>query len=62
MGKTKTAVVSGMPEDAKSSKDKLREKRKIQAGKKAHVTKVGLKGGERIKAVEAGPIIKTEKE
>lgn len=52
MGKTKTVIVSGMPEEAKQ---------KEKAKKKAKITGVGLKGGERIKTVEAGPIIKEEK-
>lgn len=52
MGKTKTVMVSGMPEEAK---------KKEKAKKKAKITGVGLKGGERIKAVEAGPITKEEK-
>lgn len=50
MGKTKTVIVSGAPE---SKKEKTK--------KKDRITKVGLKGGERIKTVEAGPIIKEEK-
>ena len=61
MGKTKTAFVSGVPDEEKSGKDayeakrkrKLEEQKKQEAEKeKAQVTKVGLKGGERIKIVE----------
>lgn len=52
MGKTKTVVVSGAPEETK---------KKERAKKKAKVGGVGLKGGERIKTVEAGPVIKEEK-
>jgi large subunit ribosomal protein L1 len=50
MGKTKTAIVSGEPETKKEDK------------KKKTISGVGLKGGERIKTVEAGPIIKPEEE
>ncbi len=50
MGKTKTVTVSGEPEAKKEGK------------KKKAISGVGLKGGERIKTVEAGPIIKPEKE
>lgn len=67
MGKTKTAVVSGMPDKTKSGKDAYEErKRKKEAeqkkkasspeGKprgKKQVIGVGLKGGERIKVVGA---------
>lgn len=57
MGKTKTVAVSGLPDEDK------KDKKKVDSGKrKDHIKKVGLKGGERIKTVEAGPIIKTEKE
>jgi len=52
MGKTKTVMVSGTPEETKK---KERDK------KKAKITGVGLKGGERIKTVEVGPIVKEEK-
>ena len=63
MGKTKTAVISGMPEDEKlTGKAAYEAKKKAQDAKKAaeaKVTKkgkgavggVGLKGGERIKVV-----------
>lgn len=63
MGKTKTAFVSGMPAEEKSGKAayeekkkrKLEEEKKRQAeAKKAQVSKVGLKGGERIKVI-SGP-------
>lgn len=69
MGKTKTAFISGAPEEGKSSKELLREKRERQKQlaekrqeekKKAQVSKVGLKGGERIATVGAGPIIEEE--
>lgn len=52
MGKTKTVMISGTPEETK---------KKERAKKKAKITGVGLKGGERIKTVEAGPIVKEEK-
>lgn len=63
MGQTKTAIISGAPEDKRSSADKLKEKRAKQEAQKLDekgrgaVSKVGLKGGERIKTVDAGPII-----
>lgn len=62
MGKTKTAFIADTPEDNKSSLDKLREKRERQAAaakaQSAKETKeeihiAGLKGGQRIKIVEA---------
>jgi large subunit ribosomal protein L1 len=71
MGKTKTVVVSGLPDEKKSGKEVYEQKRKKkeaekkkreQEKKKKKVTGVGLKGGERIKAVEAGPIIKESEE
>lgn len=69
MGKTKTTMISGAPDEAKSSADKLKEKRARQEAQKkvdekgrTLVEKVGLKGGERIKTVEAGPIIADEEE
>lgn len=55
MGKTKTSVISGSPEEKKG-------KGSYDKKKKDKVTRVGLKGGERIKTVEAGPIIKEAKE
>ena len=59
MGKTKTAFVSDMgKDDKKSSEEKYREKKvrqsadaKALADKKIHIT--GLKGGQRVKVVEA---------
>jgi large subunit ribosomal protein L1 len=68
MGKTKTVVVSGLPEEKKSGKAAYEEKRKKKEAekkkreeekKKKRISRVGLKGGERIKTVEAGPIIDT---
>jgi large subunit ribosomal protein L1 len=63
MGKTKTAVVSGMPDETKSGKDAYEEKKRRKEAeakkadhtkkKKKQVTGVGLKGGERIKMVGA---------
>lgn len=55
MGKTKTAVISGAPEEK-------RKKGSLEKTKKDKVTRVGLKGGERIKTVEAGPVDIGEKE
>lgn len=51
MGKTKTVMVSGASE---------KPKRKERIKKKDKITGLGLKGGERIKTVEGGPIIKEE--
>lgn len=65
MGKTKTAFVSGVEEEKKSSEERYREKKAaaakaLAAKEKIHIA--GLKGGQRIKAVEAGPIITEETE
>jgi large subunit ribosomal protein L1 len=71
MGKTKTAVLSGMPEEKKSGKEAYEEKRKKREDeakkleenkKKNQVQKVGLKGGERIKTVSGEPVADLEKE
>lgn len=63
MGKTKTAVLTESSDESKSGKDKYQDKKKKQAEKlaaeaekKQQITKVGLKGGERIKTV-VGEII-----
>ncbi|MFH1863718.1 MAG: hypothetical protein ABIJ85_02260 [bacterium] len=57
MGKTKTAFVTGLEEEDKSSFDRLREKREKQKreAEKIHIS--GLKGGQRIKVMDEGPII-----
>jgi large subunit ribosomal protein L1 len=66
MGKTKTAFVEETKEVKKTSFDELREKRERQEekrkeeGKKEEVHIAGLKGGQRIKVIEAEPIITTE--
>ena len=60
MGKTKTAFVGGLEKENKSSLDKLKEKREKQAKErpeKIHIP--GLKGGQRIKIVEAAPTEET---
>lgn len=71
MGKTKTAFVAGATEEKKTSEERYREKKERQAslekardkqGKTEKVHIAGLKGGQRIKAVEAGPIITEETE
>jgi large subunit ribosomal protein L1 len=67
MGKTRTVVVSETPQEPKSSAAKAKEVKKKRKQKKSlreekGVRIPGLKGGERIVAVEAGPIIETEKE
>ena len=58
MGKTKTAQLAEIPEDKKTGKAAYEEKKKKQkekfakeAEEKKQVTKIGLKGGERIKIV-----------
>jgi large subunit ribosomal protein L1 len=58
MGKTKTAVIGGVPGETKTGKEAYEEKKKKQTEKlakevkdKKQVTKIGLKGGERIKIV-----------
>jgi len=50
MGKTKTAFVAEAPAEKKTSEELYREKRKKQA-EKIHLA--GLKGGQRVKMVEA---------
>ncbi len=61
MGKTKTAIVSGEPE-TKDPKDKRKKKKKKQKSlkEKKGVKVPGLKGGERVVAVEAEPIVEKE--
>lgn len=63
MGKTKTAIISGEPEP-KTPKDKGKRKEKQQKSlkEKKGVRVPGLKGGERVVAVEAEPIIEKEEE
>lgn len=65
MGKTKTAVISEAPGKELSGKEKYLAKQKkrqeLEAKDKAQVTKVGLKGGERIKVV-GGDIAPVETE
>jgi large subunit ribosomal protein L1 len=67
MGKTKTAFVKDVKDETKkSSFDELREKRERQEekrkeeGKKEEIHIAGLKGGQRVKIIEAEPIITTE--
>ncbi len=69
MGKTKTAFVEAVKEDTKkSSFEELKEKRaKQEAAKKVKEEKSeihisGLKGGQRVKVIEAEPIITSEEE
>ncbi|MEK7061458.1 MAG: 50S ribosomal protein L1 [Patescibacteria group bacterium] len=57
MGKTKTAFVE-VKEGKKTSFDELKEKRVKQAKEKIHIA--GLKGGQRVKIIEAEPIITEE--
>jgi len=54
MGKTKTAFVEPVKEEVKkTSFDELKEKRAKQAEEKIHIA--GLKGGQRVKIIEAMP-------
>jgi len=69
MGKTRTTFIEGAPEKPRSGKKKYEEKRKIKEKKTAKqekrkklVTKVGLKGGERIKVVAAETPVEEPKE
>ncbi|MFC1649878.1 hypothetical protein ACFL2C_04180 [Patescibacteria group bacterium] len=63
MGKTKTAVISGAPDEKVSGEEKYKakqaqkESQSAQAGKKTVIKGVGLKGGERVSTVEGGPIL-----
>jgi len=66
MGKTKTAFVTGLPEENLSGeekyKERLKKKAEREAKEKAKIEGVGLKGGERIKVVGGEiPEIKEEK-
>lgn len=63
MGKTKTALISGLPEERKTGKESYEEKKqkKLAEEKKKQVTGVGLKGGERIKIV-GGDVLPEESE
>ena len=63
MGKTKTALISGLPEQRKTGKESYEEKKqkKLAEEKKKQITGVGLKGGERIKIV-GGDILPEELE
>lgn len=68
MGKTKTAVLKESPDETKSGKARYQDKKKKQAEKQAaeaekkqQITKVGLKGGERIKTV-VGEIVEEKPE
>ncbi len=61
MGKTKTAIVSGEPESqAPKDKGKKKEKQRKSLKEKKGVKVPGLKGGERVVAVEAEPIVEKE--
>lgn len=55
MGKTKTAIVSGVPEETKTGQEKYKERQKKKKETDTKIKKqvkgVGLKGGERIKSV-----------
>lgn len=55
MGKTKTAFVSDLSEETKKTKKEAQKK-----NEKIHIS--GLKGGQRVKAIEAEPIISDEEE
>jgi large subunit ribosomal protein L1 len=65
MGKTKTAFVTGLPEENLSGeekyKERLKKKAEREAKEKAKIEGVGLKGGERIKVVSGEiPEVKEE--
>lgn len=64
MGKTKTAVLTGNTGDEKLTGKAAYEakKRAQEAKEKAQVKGVGLKGGERIKAIDAGPVVELPSE
>ena len=58
MGKTKTAFVSGAPEEPEKPKKAAKEKPFDKArGKPEKVHIAGLKGGQRIKTIEGGPVV-----
>jgi large subunit ribosomal protein L1 len=57
MGKTKTVTISG-----KTSKKDTKEKKEKKTEEKKKVRVPGLGGGERVQAVDAGPIIKKSQE
>lgn len=62
MGKTKTAFVSG-DTDAKSGEEKYKAKQKKKVESEAQKVKVaGLKGGQRVVAIEAEPLPTEEEE
>lgn len=64
MGKTKTKVVSGIPEDKTSGEEQYKKKKQKQQ-KEEDEKKVripGMGGGERVVTVDAGPIIDDEAE
>lgn len=65
MGKTKTAVLAGSGNEELTGKAAYEAKKRAQEAKKAdtdkaQIKKVGLKGGERIKAIDAGPVVESE--
>jgi large subunit ribosomal protein L1 len=68
MGKTKTALISDLTDEKLTGKAAYEAKKRAQDAKKkadegkskTQVAKVGLKGGERIKVIEAEPIPVTE--
>ncbi|MEJ2441718.1 MAG: hypothetical protein P8Y06_02250, partial [Patescibacteria group bacterium] len=60
MGKTKTAFVSGEPEPKTEQKKKAKEKKSLKEEKGVRIP--GLKGGERVVAVEAEPLAEEKEE
>lgn len=60
MGKTKTVVISGASDDDKADKGSSDKKKRKKDKGKEKTKAPGLAGGERVVAVEAGPIIKDE--
>jgi len=60
MGKTKTAIVSGEPESKTDEKKKRKQKKSLKEEKGVRIP--GLKGGERVVAIDAEPLPEEEKE
>ena len=61
MGKTKTAVITNLPEEKLSGEEKYIKKQKEQAEKEKKVRAPGLGGGQRIASVDPGPIVEETK-
>ena len=57
MGKTKTVVVEGLPEEKQKTGKEAYEQRKKKLKEKEKIRVPGLGGGQRVVAIEAGPTI-----